>query len=212
MMALSVWLLYCLVAQLSIASPGPAVLLAISNSLTLGLRRVALSSLGNVCGIFFVASLAMTGLGAVLKASALAFGALKLAGAAYLIYLGVRQWRSKTNLFAGGEVAAEAARSGRSVFAQAFLLALTNPKAILFFTALFPQFVTTARPLLPQFLILTATFMVLSFCSLMAYGVLARSARGWFAQEWRAKLFNRTVGGAYTLLGIGLLRLKQAAH
>lgn len=209
-MALSVWLMFCVVALVSIASPGPAILLAVSNSLTLGLRRVALSSLGNVCGIFIVAGLAMTGLGAVLKTSALAFSVLKVCGAAYLIWLGVKQWRSKTNLFAAGATE-EGARSGRSVFAQGFFLALTNPKAILFFTALFPQFVTTAQPLLPQFLILTASFMALSFCSLMTYGALARSARGWFAQERRARLFNRTAGGAYAVLGIGLLRLKQAA-
>jgi threonine/homoserine/homoserine lactone efflux protein len=206
-----VWLMYSLVAQVSIASPGPAVLLAVTNGVTLGTRRVALSSLGNICGIFIVASLAMSGLGALLKASSLGFGVLKVLGAAYLLYLGVRQWRSKTNIFAVQARGDGQARTRREIFMQAFLLALTNPKAILFFTALFPQFLAPARPLLPQFLILTFTFMALSFTSLMLYGLLARSARGWFAEERRATWFNRTAGGLYAVLGAGLLRLKHAA-
>ncbi|HEY5799753.1 MAG TPA: LysE family translocator [Burkholderiaceae bacterium] len=211
-MAWTVWFLFCAVALVSILSPGPAILLAISNSVSLGWRRVAYSSLGNVSGIFVVASLAMTGLGALLRTSAVLFAALKIAGAAYLLYLGIKQWRSKANLFAGPSADdAAPARSRRAIYAQGLLMALTNPKAILFFTALFPQFIDTHAALLPQFLILTATFMALSFCSLMTYAALARGARGWFSSDSRVRWFNRTAGSLYMLLGAGLLRLRQAA-
>ncbi len=212
-MEFSTWLLFCAVASLTIMSPGPAVLLAISNSMTLGLRRVAFSSLGNVSGCLIVASLTMTGLGALLKTSAMLFGVLKLAGAAYLIYLGIKQWRSRSNLFAAlAAPAPHDVRSNRALYLQGFFLALTNPNAILFFTALFPQFLSAQHDLLPQFAILIASFMLLSFLSLMAYGLLAHSARRWFASPRRADCFNRGAGAMYMLLGLGLLRLKNSQN
>ncbi|HYD78951.1 MAG TPA: LysE family translocator [Paucimonas sp.] len=210
-MEFSTWLLYATVAIVNIASPGPAILLAISNSVAYGLRRVVFSSLGNICGGALISSLTMAGLGAVLKTSSLLFGILKLVGAAYLIYLGIRQWRSRTSLFARHDAAAPAARNNRQLFMQGFLLALTNPKAILFFTALFPQFLSTKHDLLPQYAIMTGTFMVLSFCSLMSYALLARSAGAWLSGERNTGLFNRFAGGTFMLLGLGMLRLKNTA-
>jgi threonine/homoserine/homoserine lactone efflux protein len=97
---------------------------------------------------------------------------------------------------------------GPAVFLQGLLIALTNPKAILFFTALFPQFLRSDRALAPQFLILTSTFMVLSFTTLMTYGWLAHAASAWFADEGRSAWFNRCTGGLFLTLGLGLLRLK----
>ena len=210
-MELSTWLLYVTVALVNIASPGPAILLAMSNSVSVGLRRTVLSSLGNVCGVCIVSGLAMLGLGALLKTSSLLFGALKLAGAAYLVWLGIRQWRAKASVFARRDDPGLAARSNRQLFTQGLLLALTNPKAILFFTALFPQFLSAQHPLLPQFAIMTGSFMVLSFCSLMSYAALARSAGGWLADGRRARVFNRVAGGTFMLLGVGMLRLRSAA-
>ncbi len=205
------WMVYALVALISILSPGPAVLLAISNSVQFGLRRVVFSSLGNVIGVMLVSGLAMIGLGALLKSSALLFAALKLIGAGYLIFLGFRQWKSKSNVFdRTSDVTGGPQRTNRQLFAQGVMLALTNPKAILFFTALFPQFLDSGRSLLPQFSIMTATFMTISFGSLMMYGFLARTTRKWFSVPRHASWFNRVSGGLFMLLGIGLLRLKNA--
>lgn len=207
------WMVYALVALISILSPGPAVLLAISNSVTFGLRRVVYSSLGNIIGVMLVSSLAMIGLGALLKSSALLFAALKLIGAGYLIFLGFRQWKSKSNIFdRATEVVDGPQRSNRQLFMQGVMLAVTNPKAILFFTALFPQFIDSEQALLPQFSILTGTFMAISFCSLMTYGLLARTTRKWFSIPRHARWFNRASGGLFMLLGIGLLRLKSARN
>ena len=156
-MPFSTWIIYAAVAFAAIVSPGPAIFLAISNSVAFGWRRVVFSSLGNVLGLLVVSGLAMAGLGALMKTSASVFTAVKLMGAGYLIYLGLRQWRSRASLFS--RVPEAGPRGNRQLFLRGLLVALTNPKAVLFFTALFPQFLSPGRPLAPQFAILTGTFM-----------------------------------------------------
>ena len=136
----STWLIFLAVAFVAIASPGPAILLAISNSLTHGFKSVIISSLGNIAGLFILSSAAIFGLGAILKTSTSLFLIIKIIGAAYLIYLGIKQWRSKTDLFAGTS-SNKKQRTRKRLFIEGFLIAVTNPKAVLFFTALFPQFI-----------------------------------------------------------------------
>lgn len=204
------WLLFIAVAFVAIISPGSAILLSISNSIRFGMGKVMLSSFGNICGLFILSSAAVFGLGAILKTSTTLFLMIKLLGAAYLIYLGVRQWCSKTNFFSGSDShIGVKSKSNKQIFIEGFLIALTNPKAILFFTALFPQFINTQLALVPQFLIMTLTFMVLSFLSLVAYGLLASKAKGWFSTgHQRTKWFNRVLGGLFAMIGVGLLQLK----
>jgi threonine/homoserine/homoserine lactone efflux protein len=209
-MFFSTWFIYAAVAIAAIVCPGPAVFLAISNSVTFGWRRVAYSSLGNILGLLVVSSLAMAGLGALMKTSASVFMAVKLAGAGYLIHMGLKQWRSRGSLFTQAPASGDH-RGNRQIFLQGLLIALTNPKAILFFTALFPQFLRPDRALAPQFLILTTTFMFFSFVILMLYGRLADTARFWFADETRSEWFNRVTGGLFLTLGLGVLRLKARA-
>ncbi|HNX32681.1 MAG TPA: LysE family translocator [Holophaga sp.] len=208
-MSLPVWILFVTVALAAVLSPGPAVLHAITNSMTFGWRRVAFSSLGNILGLLVLSSLAMAGMGALLKTSALLFTLLKLLGAGYLIHLGFRQWRSGASLFSQAETLSAAGHSSNGrIFRKGLMVALTNPKAILFFSALFPQFIRPDRVLAPQFLILTTTFMFLSFSALMSYGLVAHTARAWFADERRGTWFNRASGSVFFLLGIGMLRIK----
>ena len=184
---------------------------AITNSMAFGWRRVVFSSLGNILGLLALSGLAVAGLGALLKTSLVVFSVLKLLGAGYLILLGIRQWRARTSVFTQGDATAlpESLSNGR-ILLKGLMVALTNPKAILFFSALFPQFLRSDRALFPQFLILMATFMALSFLALMGYGMLAHTARTWFSDERRSTWFNRASGGAFCLLGLGMLRLKAA--
>jgi homoserine/homoserine lactone efflux protein len=98
-MELSTWLLFSSIALVATISPGPAVLLSVTNSLTHGFTKSIFSSLGNITGIFVVSSATALGLGAVLQTSTLLFTILKFSGAIYLIYLGIRQWHSKCNVF-----------------------------------------------------------------------------------------------------------------
>lgn len=223
-MSFSTWLLFLGVSLLTTLSPGPGVLLAVSNSVSQGLARTLLSSLGNALGIVLVSSAAMAGLGAAMAASALLFAAMKLAGAGYLIYLGVKQWRSPSNAFATaalgtgsdtgpnvGPSTAPVPRSAPSLLMQGLLVALTNPKSILFFTALFPQFIQTELPVLPQFTLLTATFVACALLSHAFYAGLARHVGSFFSTRRRVIWFNRGSGSAFVLLGLSLARLHSPA-
>ncbi len=207
-MDLSTWLLFIVVASVAILSPGPAILLAISNSLQYGFKTVLLSSAGNITGLLMLSSAAIFGLGAVLKTSTNLFLILKIVGALYLIYLGVKQWRSKVNYFSDQQHNKQKWKSNRFIFLEGFLIAITNPKAILFFTALFPQFINLKSDLASQFLIMTFTFMSMSFLVLSTYGLLAYKTKKWFSSHKRAIWFNRTVGSLFVLLGMALLQLK----
>jgi len=206
-MLLSTWLLFVAVAMVSIASPGPAFLVAVRNGMAGGAKRVALSSLGNITGLLILASAAVLGLGVILNASEMLFSLLKLGGAAYLIYLGIHQWRSNTSLSIA-TIATKPTPRWRTV-SEGVLVAVSNPKAILFFTALFPQFLDTQRALLPQFSIMVGTFMVLSFAVLMLYGGLAKHLSRWLSSASRVKWVNRMMGSAFIGLGISILRLRQ---
>ena len=209
-MHLSNWLLFCSVALLVTFSPGPAVLLAISNAIAVGPRRAMISSMGNGFGLFIISGVAMAGMGVVLATSATAFMLLKLAGALYLVYLGVKQWRSKTSIVADAPVAQGAANPNSfwKLFRQGLTVALTNPKAILFFSALFPQFITPGEPVAIQFTVLTTSFVACAMLAHLFYANLARLLKTQLATPGRAKLFNRISGGAFVLLGLSLLRLR----
>ena len=108
------------------------------------------------------------------------------------------------------QVVGENHRSNSDLFVSGLLVALTNPKAILFFAALFPQFIDVQKNLTAQFFIMTTTFLCFSFVSHMSYALLASSARAWFADERRAVWFNKFSGGAFVCLGVALLKLKSA--
>ena len=209
-MHLSNWLLFCSVALLVTFSPGPAVLLAISNAIAVGPRRAMISSMGNGFGLFIISGVAMAGMGVVLATSATAFMLLKLAGALYLVYLGIKQWRSKTSIVGDAPVALGAANPNSfwKLFRQGLTVALTNPKAILFFSALFPQFITPGEPVAIQFTVLTTSFVACAMLAHLFYANLARLLKTQLATPGRAKLFNRISGGAFVLLGLSLLRLR----
>lgn len=208
-MDLTTYLIFVPIALLSICSPGPATMLAISNSLNYGFARVNYSTLGNVVGQFIVAGLAMLGVGAVLNRSEALFEWLKVAGALYLIYLGIKQWRSKGVQFAASK-SEDARANNRSIGLKGLFLALSNPKDIFFFTALLPQFIHADAPVLPQFLTLVISFMVFSYASLMAWAFAAHTAKDWLGQQTRMQWFNRLVGSAFVALGVGILRIKRA--
>lgn len=198
------WWAYLAVVLLSTLTPGPAVLLSMSNALARGWRASVLSSLGNIVGLALLSAAASGGIGSVLHASPQLFAALKMLGAAYLVYLGVRRWRERTG-FDVVSLSPQRLRGPAQLWAQGALLALTNPKAILFFAALFPQFLQAGRPLLPQFLVLTGTLMVFSFCALMGYAFSAGFARHWLAVGRRIQAFQRVCGTVFVALGLAML-------
>lgn len=204
------WLLYAMVALIAIISPGPAVLLAINNSIIYDLKAVVFSSLGNIVGLFVLSSAAMLGLGVMLKTSAMLFLTFKILGACYLIYIGIKQFRTFGNVFKHVDLEHHKLRAHYGkIFQKAFLICIINPKPIIFFTALFPQFLNPEAPLLEQFVILTLTFMAFSFGTLMSYAYFTKRLKLWFSTSKRALWFNRTVGAIFIALGFGLLGLER---
>ncbi|MFI5444886.1 LysE family translocator [Polaromonas sp. UC242_47] len=209
-MTASAWLLFITISLVTAFSPGPGILLAVSNAVAWGPRKTLCSSAGNVLGVFAVSGAAMAGLGTLLHSSAWLFAVLKTLGALYLIYLGYRQWTSQTSMFDKPlPTEAQTEKTNAVLFRQGLLVALTNPKSILFFTALFPQFIHAQAPMLPQFLALTSAFAACVLSSHMAYVLLARHTHRWLGTPQRARVFNRVCGGAFGLLGLSLLRLKS---
>jgi len=209
-MPITIYLLFCTVALIASLTPGPAVMLAIRNGANHGWRNAIPSSLGNISGLFCLACLSMAGLGALMKSSAVVFGIVKLIGAGYLIYLGIKQWRNAGQATQREQHASKAV-GARALYTEGLLLALTNPKAILFITALLPQFISAEASLARQFLILVGTFMTLSFSALMSYATLASVAQDRFLGLLRSRGFNRATGACFVGLGVFLLRLRRVA-
>lgn len=209
-MELQTWFLFVTVAMVAILSPGPAILLAINNSIMYDIKAVAFSTLGNTLGLFTLSTAAMLGLGVVLHTSAVLFLTFKIAGALYLIYIGIKQFRNLSNLFDTISLNQRKTRAEYlAIFRKGFLVCITNPKPIIFFTALFPLFLNTKAPLIPQFFILTLTFMTLSYSTIMLYALFARGLKSWFKPHHRARWFNRISGSIFVLLGLGLLGLER---
>ena len=152
----------------------------------------------------------MLGLGALLKTSATIFIIFKFAGAFYLLYLGIKHWRNKQSTFLEGDVnSVKQLKNNSQLFFQGILMAITNPKAILFFFGLFPQFITQKESVFQQFVVLTITFSVCSLISHLVYLILLSHIKRWFSNLKRIKLFNRTVGAIFIFFGLGLLSLRR---
>jgi threonine/homoserine/homoserine lactone efflux protein len=202
---------FAAVAALAILSPGPAVLLSLRNGATLGARSVIWSALGNISGVCCLSIAAMLGLGVALKSSALLFSAVKIAGAVYLFYVGVRHLLGHTVVVPtqADQAAGSVAPSPRHLYREGFLIAGTNPKAVLFFTALFPQFINAQTPLLPQFLILTGIFMAISYASHLGYAMIASRAQGVLLRPFFSKWLSRVIGVAFIAFGSILLALRR---
>lgn len=203
--------MFSLIAIASTASPGPAVLLAINNGMTRGVKSVVMSSLGNIMGLFLLSSAAMIGLGAVLKTSTALFTVLKVIGAAYLIYLGYKKFTQKEAFLDEIAISKKNNKSNWRLFKEGFFIATTNPKAVIFFTALFPLFIDTGSPVLPQFLILTLTFMLYSFAFLVAYGWFSKSIKRYLKTSKRLDWFHKITGGVFISMGLGLLTIRNVS-
>lgn len=215
-MTVSTWLLFLSVSLAAAFSPGPGVLMAISTATTQGAGRALYSSLGNALGVFIVATTAVAGLGLLLKTSAIAFGALKLAGAAYLVYLGIKTWRRASVDAApavndAAPVAPLVEASRLSTFRGGLLVAVSNPKAILFFTAVFPQFMPPDHVDPVRFLLLTSTFTACTLLSHFFYVACAAWLKRSVKQSAaRARLAKRSTAVLFIGMGGALLTLTHS--
>jgi threonine/homoserine/homoserine lactone efflux protein len=198
-MSLETYMTFFLTSLVVVLIPGPTVMLVLSQALSSGKRSVIPLVAGVGLGDLIAMSLSFAGIGAVLATSALLFSLLKWAGAAYLIYLGVKAWRAPVAV----SQETRKASSARSQFASAFFTTALNPKSIIFFVAFVPQFVQHSAPALPQFVLLGATFLVLGILNAAAYAAFAGQLRTLLKEPRAVKYFNRA--GGSVLIGAGLL-------
>lgn len=174
-MTLNTAFLFLAVAFLASISPGPAVLLAISNSLRYGPMATVWSALGNALGLFILGLTFSYGLGTLLATSEIAFISIKIAGAICLIILGIRLWRTSKPAHAAKVRAMT--RTRWQLFREALLVSLTNPKAMLLLVALLPPFIDSTRPLFSQVVILSAIYASLCLPNHLCLGYFAGRAK-----------------------------------
>jgi threonine/homoserine/homoserine lactone efflux protein len=208
-MDIQVWLTFVAASTALLLVPGPTVLLVVSYAMSQG-KRVALAT---VAGVALGDTIAMTasvaGLGALVLASATLFSVLKWVGAAYLIYLGIRLFRSASSA-ALEEVNQARPSCGASIFGHAAAVTALNPKSIVFFIAFVPQFVAVSDPLLPQFAILIGTFVGLAAINALAYALLADRLQSKIANPAVLPWVSRVGGSALILMGIATTTFKRA--
>lgn len=202
------WSVFVVMETVLCLTPGPAVLLVLSQALARGARKSVFASLGILAANAFYFLLSATGVGAVLAASHNLFVAIKWMGAAYLIYLGVSSFFGKHSIVPMPESAAPDT-SNRRTFANGFILQVANPKALLFFTALLPQFINPRQPVALQVAILGITSFVLEFFILIGYGILAGTASEIARQPRFATVTNRIAGVLLAGAGAGLAVLDR---
>ena len=184
-------------------TPGPAVLFVVSHGLASGGRASLAANAGILTANIIYFGLSALGLGAVLLASHTLFTALKYAGAAYLIYLGIQTLRGSGLSLPDGSAGRSHQRAWR-VWTRATALQASNPKSLIFFTALLPQFIDTSQPVAFQFLVLGITSVVIEFVILAAYGFLAARASRLAQQPRFRRLTDRVSGALLILAGAGV--------
>ncbi|MDU6409694.1 MAG: homoserine/homoserine lactone efflux protein [Yersiniaceae bacterium] len=197
-MTLDWWLTYLLTTVILSLSPGSGAINTMSTSLSHGYRGAVASIAGLQLGLSLHIVLVGIGLGALISQSLLAFELLKWLGAAYLIWLGIQQWR------AAGAVDLHALAGSmprRQLFRRAVLVNLTNPKSIVFLAALFPQFIVPHQPQAMQYVILGVTTVVVDIIVMVGYATLARRLANWVKAPKQMTLLNRIFGSLFMLVG-----------
>ena len=200
-MTLEVYLAYVVACTVLLFIPGPTILLVVSYAMAHGRRSAFATIFGVMVGDAVAMGLSFLGLGALLMTSARLFLVMKILGALYLVYLGVKMWRAPT-LFEEASLEGKSV-SNRAMALDAFTVTVLNPKSGMFFIAFLPQFMDASRPFLPQTVLLGGTFLALAFTSVTLYALLASEIRRVIKNPTVSKVVNRAGAGA--LIGAGVL-------
>ncbi|TCP63212.1 threonine/homoserine/homoserine lactone efflux protein [Rhodovulum bhavnagarense] len=204
-MPLDLWLAFGVASMVLLIIPGPTILLVISYSLSQGRRVAVAMALGVALGDLVAMSASLAGLGALVLASATLFSVLKWGGALYLLYLGIKLWRSPPVL---PQEVNPAQRPARAVFGHAAAVTALNPKSIAFFIAFVPQFLRPEAPLGLQFAVLIGSFVSLAALNALAYALLADRLRARIRRPGVLRAMSRAGGGA--LIGMAGLTASTA--
>lgn len=206
----STLLLFAAVSCVSIAMPGPTVLLALTNGSRYGVRRAAYGFAGAVASDFVLIFAVALGLGALLAASVFWFNVVKWVGACYLAYVGIRLLLSKGTFDAATDEPDTSGDSNRTIFLKSFLTAVTNPKGYLFFSAFLPQFVSPSASLAPQYAALAVAFALLDLSIMFGYAMFgARAIR--LLKQAGARWLERVCGAMLVALAGSLALYRRHA-
>lgn len=196
-MSLHVWIGFLLAAILIAVTPGPGAVVSMSTGMRHGYWSALAVILGLQAAILIHLAIVAVGLGALLAASETAFGVVKLVGAAYLVWLGIKKWRA-----APLRIDAPLSLGRRKgLFLQGLLVNLTNPKAIIFIGALVPSFIDTSVAQFPQYLVIAATLCLTDMLVMSAYALVAVRLGGWLHDPKTLRVQNRLFGGLFVSAG-----------
>lgn len=209
-MELSVWLSFLGTVLLIAFTPGPSVLLATANSMKYGAKKTVGTIFGDLTANLCQMILASVGLASFVISSGALFQFIKWCGVAYLIYMGLTKIFSQTKIQLSGVKVEE--RSFSKLFGEGFLMSAANPKAIVFFAALFPLFLDPHAPFLVQVAILAATYLLIDGISLLIYTRFAEQLKSYLENQQKVHLQNKIVGSLLIFSGIMLSMVKRVQH
>ena len=203
-MGIDIWTVYVSTVLVLMSTPGPSQLLMLSNSISNGFRRSIFTAAGDLSANFIQMVVASIGLVSVIQSSREFFIFVKWAGVAYLVFLGLKMIFSRTS---GQLPLSENRRSARSLDWQGFITSVANPKAVIFFAALFPQFINPTEALFGQFVVLSSTYLIIDAIFLCFYGKFAE----WISNNLllSARKNIKRISGSFLIGAAILLGLKD---
>ena len=204
-MSLNFVLLFSMTVFVASIIPGPSMLLALTHGMQYGAKRTIASAMGNVTVTLIQASVSIAGLGTILIASETTFQLIKWAGAAYLIYMGIRMLCSSNMSLSPNELNhTNKWNSIKRMYLQAAFVTAGNPKAIVFFTAVFPQFIDPNAAYLSQFYILISICAFIAFNCFMIYAIGGQKIVSLLSKATIGKYIKRVIGSTFIGVGVGL--------
>jgi len=208
-MELSAWVTYFIATIILSITPGPGVFSSISSGVRHGFRVGVWNGVGMQAANLIIVLVVSLGLGAVLLASETLFAAVKWIGVAYLVYLGIVTWRAPPRTFE--EDTGDTAHTPREVFMRGFWVNATNPKGIIFFAAILPQFIDVARPQFPQYAIFAATTFIVDVIIMAGYTALAARVLKVMRDPRHIRWVNRSIGSLFVAAGVALASFRRIA-
>ena len=207
-MSIETWLAFFVTAWAISLSPGAGAVAAMSSGLRHGLRRGYWTTIGLQLGILLQLAVVAAGLGALLAASQIAFESVRWAGVAYLMWLGIQQWRAGA---AGAQILRDDARAAtrRALVMRGFLVNTSNPKAVVFMLAVVPQFIDVTQPLPAQYLLIAATLVAVDLLVMGGYTGLAAKGLRLLREPRQVRLLNRIFGGLFVVVALLLASVRR---
>ncbi|WP_321315120.1 LysE family translocator [Halarcobacter sp.] len=199
---LNFWIVYVFTVFVASIIPGPSMILALTHGIKHGSRLSLYTAFGNSIASMIQASIAITGLGIILTTSTTLFMIIKYIGALYLIYLGIKLF--KTPFHIKENIQNKKKIKKIKLFKEAFIVASSNPKALVFFTALFPQFINENQNSFLHYFLLVLILGIIAFACMMIYSISANSIKVLFNKTSLTNYFGKIIGSLFVSFGIGL--------